>query len=114
VEHVAYKFDISYSRAQGIMTVRLGMRCVSARWMPCLLTSEQMGVRMKMCQKYDRRYREKGDYFLNGVITCDETGIHFFEPEQTSEFCLKAFFLAFPYKSDNFQVSREGYGPYIL
>jgi histone-lysine N-methyltransferase SETMAR len=57
------------------------MRRVLARWMPRLLTSEQMVVRVKMCQQYDRRYREEGDYFLNRVITCDETWIHFFEPE---------------------------------
>jgi hypothetical protein len=43
------------------------------------------------------------------VITCDETWIHVFEPEskQTSEFCLEAAFLAFPYTSDNFQVSGK-------
>jgi histone-lysine N-methyltransferase SETMAR len=46
-----------------------------------LLTSEQMGVRVIMCQQNDRRYREEGDYILNRVITCDETCIHFFEPE---------------------------------
>jgi histone-lysine N-methyltransferase SETMAR len=81
VEHVADKFAISYYRAQGIMAVRLGMRRVSARWVPRLLTSEEMVVRVKMCQQYDRRYREEGDYCLNRVITCDETWIHFFEPE---------------------------------
>jgi histone-lysine N-methyltransferase SETMAR len=81
VEHIADKFSISYGTAQGIMTDRLGMRHVSARWVPRLLTSEQMGVRVKMCQQYDRRYREEGDYLLNRVITCDETWIHFFEPE---------------------------------
>ena len=81
VEHVADRFAISYGTAHGIMTERLGMRRVSARWVPRLLTSEQMGVRVKMCQQYDKRYREEGDNFLNRVITCDETWIHFFEPE---------------------------------
>jgi hypothetical protein len=38
----------------------------------------------------------------------------FWTGKQTSEFFLEASFLAFPYKSDNNQVSREGYGHYIL
>jgi histone-lysine N-methyltransferase SETMAR len=102
-EHAADKFAISYGTAQGIMTDKLGMRRVLARWVPRLLTSEQMGLRVKMCQLYDWRYREEGDYFPNRLITCDETWIPFFlTGKQTSEFCLEASFLAFPYKSDNF------------
>jgi histone-lysine N-methyltransferase SETMAR len=45
VEHVADKFAISYGTTQGIMPDRLGMRRVSARLLPRLLTSEQTGVR---------------------------------------------------------------------
>jgi hypothetical protein len=57
----------------------------------------------------------EGNYFLNRVIICDETWIHFFlTGKQTPEFCLEASFLAFPYKRDNFQVSREGDGDYIM
>jgi histone-lysine N-methyltransferase SETMAR len=55
---------------------------ISARWVPRLLTSEQIGVKVKMCRQKDRKYREEGVYFLNQVITCDETWIHFFEPER--------------------------------
>jgi hypothetical protein len=47
VEHVANKFAISYGTAQGNMTDRLGMRRVSAGWVPRFLTSEQMRVRVK-------------------------------------------------------------------
>jgi hypothetical protein len=59
VEHVADKIAISYGTAQDIMTDRLGMRRVSARLVPRLLMSGQMGVKVKMCQQYDRRYREE-------------------------------------------------------
>jgi hypothetical protein len=61
VEHVADKFPFSYSRAPGIMTDKLGMRRVSGRWVSRLFKSEQMGVRVNMCQQFDRRYREEGD-----------------------------------------------------
>ena len=81
VENVADKFAISYGAAQDVMTNKLGMRRVSARWVPRLLTPAQMGVRVKMCHEYHRKYKEEGDNFLNRVITCDETWIHFYEPE---------------------------------
>jgi histone-lysine N-methyltransferase SETMAR len=61
VEHEAGNFAISYGTAQGIMTDRLGMRRVSARWMPRWLTSEQIELRVEMCQHYEWRYREEGD-----------------------------------------------------
>ena len=42
VETVARYFDISYGTAQDIMTNKLVMRRVSARWVPRLLLPDQM------------------------------------------------------------------------
>ena len=81
VENVAEHFGISYGTAQDIMSNKLGKRRVSARWVPRLLLPEQMGVRVKICKEYCRQYNDEGDTFLNLVVTCDETWIHFLEPE---------------------------------
>ena len=78
VEYVAEHFSISYGTAQDIMSNNLGMRRVSARWVPRLLLPEQMGVRVKMCKEYYRQYNDESDTFLNRVATCDETWIHLF------------------------------------
>ena len=78
VETVARHFDISYDTAQDIMTNKLGMRRVSARWVPRLLLPDQMGQRVKRCHEYCQRYNDEGENFLNRIITCDETWIHFF------------------------------------
>ena len=43
------------------------------------------GVRIKMCHEYCRQYNDEGDTFLNRVVTCDETWIHFFEPESKQQ-----------------------------
>ena len=43
VENVAEHFGISYGTAQDIMSNKLRMRCVSARWVPRLLLPEQRG-----------------------------------------------------------------------
>ena len=85
VEYVAEYFSISYGTAQDIMSNNLGMRRVSARWVPRLLLPEQMGVRVKMCNEYYRHYNDESDTFLNRVATCDETWIHFFEPESKQQ-----------------------------
>ena len=77
IENVAEHFGISYGAAQDIMSNKLGKRRVSARWVPRLLLPEQMGVRVKMCNEYCRRYNDEDDTFLNRVVTCDETWIHF-------------------------------------
>ena len=85
VENVAEHFGISYGTAQDNMSNKLGMRRVSARWVPRLLLPEQMGIRVKMCNEYCRQYNDDGDTFLNRVVTCDETWIHFFEPESKQQ-----------------------------
>ena len=50
VENVAEHFGISDGTAQDIMSNKLGMRRVSARWVPRLLLPEQMGIRVKTVQ----------------------------------------------------------------
>ena len=65
VETVARHFDISYGTAQDIMTNKLGMRRVSARWVPRLLLPDQMGQRVKRCHEYCQRYNDYGENFLN-------------------------------------------------
>ena len=77
VETVARHFDI--------MTNKLGLRHVSARWVPRLLLPDQMGQRVKRCHEYCQCYNDEGENFLNGIITCDETWIHFFEPESKQQ-----------------------------
>ena len=78
VENVAEHFGISYGTAKDIMSNKLGMRRVSARWMPRLLLPEQIWVRVKMYNEYCRQYNDEGVIFLNRVVTGDETWIHFF------------------------------------
>lgn len=85
VRNIAESFSISYGTAQEILTGNLGMRRVCARWVPRLLLPEQKRVRVNLCQEYIDRYSEEGDQFLNSIITCDETWVHFFEPESKQQ-----------------------------
>lgn len=85
IQDVADTFDISYTSTQDIMVNKLGLRRVSARWVPRLLVPEQMRERVKRCRDYQTRYAKEGNYFLNRIITCDETWVHFFEPESKQQ-----------------------------
>ena len=64
VENVAEHFGISYGTTQDIMSNKLGIQRVSARWVPRFLLPEQMEVRVKMCNEYCRQYNDEGDTFL--------------------------------------------------
>ncbi len=57
------------------------MRKVCARWIPRLLTPEQLEYRAFVCEQWKQRYFEEGDDFLKKIITCDESWIHFYDPE---------------------------------
>lgn len=72
---------ISFGSAQSIITVELGFRKVSARWVPRLLTDQQKQYRMEICQRLLQRFQREGDDFLKHIVTCDETWVHHYTPE---------------------------------
>ena len=57
VREIAETFSISYGSAQKILTDKLGMLRVCARWVPQLLTPEQIGVRVELCSEFVERVR---------------------------------------------------------
>ena len=85
VRQVGENFDIGYGTAQDILTNFLGMRRVCARWVPRRLVPEQKTVMVQICTELQQRLSDEGDSFLNKVITCDETGFHFFELESKQQ-----------------------------
>ena len=83
VENVAEHFGISYGTAQNIMS--WNATCFSEMG-AALAASRTDGVRVKMCNEYCRRYNDEGDTFLNRVVTCDETWIHFLNQKVSNRF----------------------------
>ena len=80
VREVAEKTDISKSAVQRILSEDLSMRRVSARWVPRLLSTEEMTKRVSASKQFVNRYR-RDPSFLNRIITMDETWVHYYEPE---------------------------------
>ena len=69
---------------QTILHDRLGMRKLTARWVPKSLNDEQMATRASVCSALLKRFRLK-DNFLLHLVTVDKTWGHYYEPENKAQ-----------------------------
>ena len=80
VEEIAQALGISHSSVSTILHDLLGMRKLTARWVPKSLSDEQMATRASVCSALLKRFRSKDDFLLR-LVTVDETWVHYYEPE---------------------------------
>lgn len=73
--------NISVDRVHYILHDVLGMKKLSARWVPRLLTVDQKRIRMNISQECLELYNRNPAEFLRRFITVDETWIHYYTPE---------------------------------
>ena len=88
---IDHEQDISHGSAHSILTERLKMRKVAARWVPHMLSDSEKHHRVKIARSLLHRYGE-GDEMLQRIVAIDETWIWSFEPElkrQSSEWHTK-------------------------
>ena len=78
---IAHELDVSHGYAHSILTERLKMRKVAARWVPHMLSDSEKHHRVKIARSFLHRYREEGDEMLQRIVAIDETWIRSFEPE---------------------------------
>ena len=72
VEEIAQALGISHGSVSTILHTRLGMRKLTARWVPKSLSDEQMATRASVCSALLKRFRSKDDFLLR-LVTADET-----------------------------------------
>ena len=72
VEETAQALGISHGSVSTILHDRLGMRKLTARWVPKSLSNEQMATRASVCSALLKRFRSKDDFLLC-LVTADET-----------------------------------------
>ena len=68
-------------RELNILSKELGMTKVSARWVPHLLTPDQMRTRLLMSRENLERFEADPANFMERFLTQDECWVHHFEPE---------------------------------
>ena len=84
VEEIAQAIGISHGSISTILQDRLGMRKLTARWVPKSLSDEQMATRASVCSALLKRFRSKDDFLLR-LVTVDETWVHYYEPENKAQ-----------------------------
>ena len=80
MEEIAQALGISHGSVSTILHDHLGMRKLTARWIPKSLSDEQMATRASVCSALLKRFRSKDDFLLR-LVTVDETWVHYYEPE---------------------------------
>ena len=80
MEEIAQALGISHGSISTILHDRLGMRKLTARWVPKSLSDEQMATRASVCSALLKHFRSKDDFILH-LVTVDETWVHYYEPE---------------------------------
>ena len=81
VREVSEELGISIGSVENIIHNELKFSKVSARWVPRLLTPEQLEKRVEVSKQLLERYENEGEDFLDSIVTCDETWVHHFTPE---------------------------------
>ena len=84
VEEIAQALGISHGSVSTILHNSLGMRKLTARWVPKSLSDEQMATRASVCSALLKGFRSKDDFLLC-VVTVDETWVHYYEPENIAQ-----------------------------
>ena len=84
VEEIAQALGISHGSVSTILHDRLGMRKLTARWVPKSFSDEQMATRASVCSALLKRFRSKDDFLLR-LVTVDETWVHHYEPESKAQ-----------------------------
>lgn len=84
-EELSQELSICPQSVLTILTQKLGMRKICARWVPHALSSEQKENRVRIAQQLRLRWRREGESFLNRIITLDETWVRAYEPELKSQ-----------------------------
>lgn len=85
VRTIATELSVSVSTVHEILTKELGMKKVSARWVPKLLSDEERETRVRCSSAFLERYEAEGDAFLDRIVTTDETWLHYFDPETKAQ-----------------------------
>ena len=81
IQDIAVQFDIANATAHKLMTENLNKERICARWVPRLLTENDLQRRVSASQAFLKRWKAGGDKFLDRIITTDETWLYYYDPE---------------------------------
>ena len=77
--------EVSKTTIHEDVTENLGYRKLCARWVPKMLTDDHKTKRLGSAMKFLTRYAQKGDEFLDLIVTGDETCVYQHTPESKQQ-----------------------------
>ena len=75
IREVAEEVRMAFGTCQKILTEDLQMRCVTAKFVPRLLTAEQKNYRMSICTDLHHRAQNNAK-FMTSVISGDDCWVY--------------------------------------
>jgi hypothetical protein len=78
---LSQQVGISVGSVEEILHNELKVSTVSARWVPRLLSPEHRERRLVAVTQILQRNKTEGAEFLDSMLTCNETWVHYFTPE---------------------------------
>ena len=85
IEEIAESVGISSGSVWNILHNDLGLRKLSARWIPHILTDENKRVRLEYATQLLSKYENSDPRRLSEIATGDETWMHFYEPMRKAD-----------------------------
>jgi histone-lysine N-methyltransferase SETMAR len=81
IQALAKAHGSSFGTISRILHSQLGLVKKSARWVPKLLSQEQMDERVRTSQEFIQLVQTKGRSVLDRIITMDESAVSMHTPE---------------------------------
>ena len=85
VREISETVNISVGRVWHILHECMGMRKMSARWVPRFLTVDQKRTRVVASEQCLGMFQRNSKAFLRRYVTVDETWIHYYTPETKNQ-----------------------------
>ena len=79
VRRLAYELPILTTTIYEIMSNHLGMKNVSTRWIPKLLTPIQRDNRVDCCQELLQKSEVNPDNYFDRIVTGNETWVYYYD-----------------------------------
>ena len=80
IRDIAEEVEVGYGTCQRVLTEELGMHCVTAKFVPRILTADQKQQCVNVCTKLCQLASDD-ETFLSRVITGDESWVYSYNPE---------------------------------
>ena len=81
IRYIVEETVFSYRSVHNIFEKELGMKNLTARWVPRMLTLAQKRQRTVLCEQHLANFRGDKKLFIERYVTMDETWVHYYDPK---------------------------------